>query len=185
VLIALLIASPTQARKRKAKILDAAASTINEALVKTPVADETCFAPNEPCDIKLVKFIASAQKSLDVAIFDINLDKVVHEIMVQSKKIPVRVVVDRKEASGGDKNTLVPLLRKAGVQVKYGHQRGIMHNKFVIVDRKTVETGSFNYTNGAAFKNNENQVYLATPAIVERYKARFETIWAAGDTPKN
>jgi phosphatidylserine/phosphatidylglycerophosphate/cardiolipin synthase-like enzyme len=177
-------AIPAHARTTKAKLTQASAHEINEALVKTPAADETCFAPDEPCDTKLIKFVQSAQKSLDVAIFDVNLDKLVHEIIVQSKKLPVRVVVDRKEAKGGDKGTLVPLLLKAGVTVKYGHQRGIMHDKFVIVDGKVIETGSFNYTNGAAFKNNENQVYLATPSIVTRYQNRFEKLWAEGQIVK-
>lgn len=177
----ILTTAPAQARSKKSNSTSAA-HAINEALVKAPGPDETCFAPDEPCDIKLEKFIQSAEKSLDIAIFDINLDKLVHDIAVQSKKIPVRMVVDKREAKG--KDSLVPLLVKLGVQVKLGHQWGIMHNKFVIADGKRVETGSFNYTNGAAFKNNENQVYLATPAIVERYRARFETIWSKADPIK-
>lgn len=167
-----------QAQTHKPKIAEAVKTIINEAMVKPPVADETCFTPDEPCDIKLILFIQSAKVSLDIAIFDVNLDKVVHEILVKSKKIPVRILVDRREAKGN--HSLVPLLLKAGANVRYGHQRGIMHNKYMIVDGKMIETGSFNYTNGAAFKNNENQVYLATPSIVERYKTRFDKIWSEG-----
>ena len=169
--------------KRMKKGQGAATPMVNEALVKTPVADEVCFAPSEPCDVKLYKFVQSAQKSLDVAIFDLNLDKLVHDILVQSKKIPVRVVVDRRQAKSD--HSLVPLLIKAGVQVRIGRQRGIMHNKFVIVDGRLVETGSFNYTNGAAFKNNENQVYLGSPTVVERYRKQFERIWNEGFTPSS
>jgi phosphatidylserine/phosphatidylglycerophosphate/cardiolipin synthase-like enzyme len=174
---------PAYGRIPKLKHVDASDLPISET-VKTPVADETCFAPDEPCDAKLTKFVQSAQKSLDIAIFDFNLDKLVHEILVQSKKVRVRLVVDRKQAKGGDRNTLAPVLIRAGAQVKYGHQRGIMHNKFIIVDGKMLETGSFNFTNGAAFKNNENQVYLATPSIIERYQMRFEKLWTEGDLAK-
>lgn len=174
-----LTVTQAQASTHKSKLMSGVTNIINEALVKPPVADELCFTPDDPCDIKLVKFINGAKTTLDIAIFDINLDKLVNELILQSKKIPVRILVDRREAKGG--HSLVPLLIKAGVQVRYGHQRGIMHNKFVIVDGKMIETGSFNYTNGAAFKNNENQIYLATPALVEKYKSRFEKIWARGD----
>lgn len=152
-----------------------------EATVSAPQADEVCFTPEEPCHVKLTKFIQSSHSSIDIAIFDINLDKLTHEVLAQAKKIPVRILVDRREAKSG--HSLAKTILASGAQLRYGHQKGIMHNKFVIVDGKMLETGSFNYTNGAAFKNNENQVYLATPAIVERYRKRFEKIWTEGDQP--
>jgi len=43
-----------------------------------------------------------------------------------------------------------------------------------------LETGSFNQTHGAAYSNNENQIYLANPKVLDRYKKRFEKIWAEG-----
>jgi phosphatidylserine/phosphatidylglycerophosphate/cardiolipin synthase-like enzyme len=91
----------------------------------------------------------------------------------------VRIVVDRKQAKG--KNSSVPLLIKAGAQVRFGKQRGIMHNKFTIVDGKMVQLGSFNYTHHASKANNENQIYLANPKIVERFQKRFERIWSKAD----
>jgi phosphatidylserine/phosphatidylglycerophosphate/cardiolipin synthase-like enzyme len=62
--------------------------------------------------------------------------------------------------------------------VRIGRQRGVMHNKFTIVDGRMVQTGSFNYTNSGSERNEENQIYLAKPAIVERYERRFEDIWS-------
>lgn len=165
-----------------AEIIDAIAKPVNEALVQAPADDEACFAPDEPCDVKLVKFVRSAKKSIDVAIFDLNLDKLVHELLLQSRKIPVRFVVDTRQAKSD--HSLVPMLIRSGAQVRIGRQRGIMHNKFLIVDGQRLETGSFNYTNGAAFKNSENQLYLATPAVVARYRARFEKLWSEGARPR-
>ena len=40
-----------------------------------------------------------------------------------------------------------------------------------------LETGSFNYTRDATERNNENQVYLGNPAIVEQYSKHFEELW--------
>src|SRR4051812_11129896 len=56
---------------------------IETSSIMTPVADEACFAPNEPCDVKLIKFVESAKISLDIAIFDINLESLVHAILLQ------------------------------------------------------------------------------------------------------
>jgi phosphatidylserine/phosphatidylglycerophosphate/cardiolipin synthase-like enzyme len=153
---------------------------IDAAFVKAPQDQEVCFSPEEHCDLKLLKFVQSAQKSIDVAIYDINLDQLVHALLIQSKKIPVRIIVDKKQAKGS--HSLVVLLLKAGANVRHGHQRGIFHNKFTIVDGKMVETGSFNYTNHASQANNENQIYLANPQIVDRFLKRFDTVWERADS---
>lgn len=168
-----------EARTQKKDPISSAVKAAQAALASPPTDLEVCFSPDEPCDVKLTKFIQSAKQSIDVAIYDINLDTFAHHLALLSKKIPVRVVVDRRQSKGT--HSIVPALIKNGVNVKYGHQRGIMHNKFTIVDGKFLETGSFNYTGHAAQANNENQVYLANPKVVERYKKRFEELWAQGD----
>ena len=142
---------------------------------QAPQANDVCFSPDEGCDEKLARFIASARTSLDIAIFDLTLDQIAHQILVQSNKIPVRVLVDRRQAKG--KYSLVRLLIKAGARVRVGYQRGIMHHKFTIVDGRILQTGSFNYTSGAARNNQENQVYISTSEVVARYKSRFEASW--------
>ena len=142
---------------------------------------ETCFSPDEGCDAKLVNFVSGAKKSIDMAIYDINLDQLVHHLAVQSKKLKVRVVVDRRQSKGS--HSLVSTLIKAGVEVRYGHQKGIMHNKFVIIDGKNLELGSFNYTNHATKANQENQLYLFSAPVVARYQERFDKIWESADQP--
>jgi len=39
--------------------------------------------------------------------------------------------------------------------------------------------GSFNFTHGAAFKNQENQLYLASPVIIQKYQDHFQKMWDA------
>jgi hypothetical protein len=171
--------SPGHASSLDSSVVKKAKRMIDEAMVKTPQDQEICFSPAELCDVKLIKLVQSAQKSIDLAIYDINLDQLVHEILLQSKKIPVRLIVDRRQAQGN--HSLVPLLKKAGTNIRYGHQRGIFHNKFTIVDHKMIETGSFNYTHHAATANHENQIYLANPKIVETYQKHFDDLWAQAD----
>lgn len=136
---------------------------------------EVCFSPGGNCDAKLTQFVQSAKKSIDVAIYDINLEAVIDALMAQSKKIQVRLIVDRRQAQ--EEHSGVPTLIRLGANVRYGHQRGIFHNKFTIVDGKMLETGSFNYTHDAAENNNENQAYLTDPSIVGQYAKHFEELW--------
>jgi phosphatidylserine/phosphatidylglycerophosphate/cardiolipin synthase-like enzyme len=180
VLTLIILTSPSaEAKSKKHPLINTLSKIVNTALVQPPRDLEVCFSPEEPCAIKLTKFIESAQKSLDIAIYDITLDQLAHQIILKSKKIPVRIIADRRQAKGN--HSLVPLLIKAGVNLRLGHQRGIFHNKFSIVDSINLETGSFNYTNHASTSNNENQIYLSNPTILNRYKDRFEKLWYAAD----
>ena len=147
--------SHTKAKKLGQLVVD----EVELATVTPPKDNEICFSPDEPCHYKLKKFIESATKTLDVAIYDLNEDSIVHAILVKSN------------------HSQVSLLQKAGVELRFGHQRGIMHDKFVITDGARLETGSFNYTHHAATANQENQVYLSTPEILSRYNARFNKMW--------
>jgi phosphatidylserine/phosphatidylglycerophosphate/cardiolipin synthase-like enzyme len=144
---------------------------------------KVCFSPDEHCDVPLVDFVAGAKTSLDVAIYDINRPALVTELVQKSKVMPVRVVVDRRQSLG--KSSKVSQLMKAGVQVRYGHQAGIMHDKFTIRDGAELETGSFNYTNHASVANQENQLYLDDPQVLSRYKERFEKMWASATDPNS
>jgi phosphatidylserine/phosphatidylglycerophosphate/cardiolipin synthase-like enzyme len=167
--------STAQARSAKASHTP---SLEDLATVSMPKDQDVCFSPEEQCDLKLIKLIQSAQTSIDVAVYDISLDMLAHQLLTQGKKIHVRILVDKRQSK--EKNSVVGLLIKAGANVRYGHQRGIMHNKFAIIDGKMMETGSYNYTNHATQANNENQIYLASPTIVKRYVDRFEKIWQEG-----
>jgi phosphatidylserine/phosphatidylglycerophosphate/cardiolipin synthase-like enzyme len=182
--LGLLPAGSAQAREHH-RVAGDLEEAIADQMTKAPEDLEVCFSPDERCDRKIVKFVASAQSSLDIAIYDVNLGSLVDLIIEKSKTIPVRMVVDRRQAK--EKASAVPRLIAAGVNIRYGKQRGsgIMHNKFVLVDGKMVETGSFNETNHASFYNNENQIYLANPKIVERYRKRFETLWDNGLKPRS
>jgi phosphatidylserine/phosphatidylglycerophosphate/cardiolipin synthase-like enzyme len=176
IVISLLV--PTaQAARRKSRLLKEVQGLIDEATVVAPVNHEVCFSPEERCDLKLVRFLETATSSIDLAVFDINLDQLVHAILVASRKgVRVRVLVDSRQAKGA--YSLVSTLKKGGVEVKRGSQRGLMHHKFMVLDGKRIETGSFNYTNHASRANQENQVYLNDPEIVSRFVGRFEKSWA-------
>ncbi len=149
---------------------------VDEAVVTAPVNHEVCFSPEERCDLKVLRFVETAKVSVDLAAFDINLDQLVHRLLVANREgIRIRVLVDQRQSKGA--YSLVSTLRKGGIEVRKGRQRGLMHHKFVIVDGKRLETGSFNFTNHASRANQENQVYLDDPVMVSRFQGRFEKSW--------
>ncbi len=166
---------PAFGKSLSRKLAEEVKDTVKYQVMEAPKDGEVCFSPDEDCDIKFVKFIQSAKKSLDIAVYDVTHPKIVHEILVAAKRMPVRVLVDRRQSKG--EHSLVSTLIKGGADVRLGVQRGIMHHKFTIVDGTRLETGSFNYTVGASAKNQENQIYLSDPAVVARYRTRFDQRW--------
>ncbi len=186
-LILSLTSTHTEARSikstlaKEARMLSKqAAEKIDDANTPAPKDNEACFAPDENCTEKLRKFILSAKESIDIAIFDINLKPIVDAIVEQSFKVKVRIIVNRKLSK--DSAPAIERFKENKMFYRVGKQKGIMHNKFTIVDGKRLETGSFNYTNGAAHSNQENQIYLATPGILDQYKNRFQKMWESGLT---
>jgi phosphatidylserine/phosphatidylglycerophosphate/cardiolipin synthase-like enzyme len=177
--------TPTRLLKstRKARV----ETRLNLNDVEVPKDKEVCFSPDEKCGEKIYKFIESAQKSLDIAIYDFNIPEIRDLILRKAAEpIKIRIIFDSKQSHGT--KSLIPILDRSqdmagNLRVISGKQKGsgIMHNKFIVRDAGTenemIETGSFNYTNHARLENNENQVYLADKEITTRYKKRFNEIW--------
>jgi phosphatidylserine/phosphatidylglycerophosphate/cardiolipin synthase-like enzyme len=50
----------------------------------------------------------------------------------------------------------------------------IAHNKVMIFDGQTVETGSFNFTDAAQYHNAENMLIIHNQALAQKYLANWE-----------
>ena len=55
-----------------------------------------------------------------------------------------------------------------------------MHHKVFIIDGEKVITGSYNFSNSAESKNDENIIMLENPEIAETYEQEFKRIYAQG-----
>lgn len=56
-----------------------------------------------------------------------------------------------------------------------------MHDKFMVIDGDTVETGSFNYSHAAAEYNAENALLIRNdPALAAAYEREWQRLWAEG-----
>ena len=60
--------------------------------------------------------------------------------------------------------------------IRGGHG-GIMHNKFCVIDNQTVITGSYNRTNNAEFKNEENITIEKDPEQASKYSVQFRQLF--------
>ena len=126
--------------------------------------------------------ITNAQSEILVAAYSFTSKPIAAALVdAQTRGVKVLVVADKKGNSA--KYSAVTFLANKGVPVRLNGQYAIMHNKFMIIDRQDVQTGSFNYTQAAAKSNAENALLLrGVPDLAATYAMDFQKLWAEADT---
>ena len=56
-----------------------------------------------------------------------------------------------------------------------------MHHKVIVIDRETVIFGSFNFSDSANSRNDENLLIVHDATFVEYFIEEFNTVWAEGN----
>lgn len=134
----------------------------------------------------LITLINQAQVSIDGAMFEFNLENVAKALIAAEKRgVKVRIVYDDDHTAGDPQ---IDELAAAGIPTVPDKRSAYMHNKFFVIDGKTVWTGSFNISINAAYKNNENAVVVVSPELAANYTTEFEEMFAGKfgpDSPKN
>ncbi|OWK35179.1 putative endonuclease protein [Fimbriiglobus ruber] len=126
----------------------------------------------------MVQVISEAKQSVHVAAYGFT-SKPVAQALIQAHQrgVEVEVVLDKSNASARYSEAWE--IAQAGIPVRIAYQYAIMHDKFVIVDGVTVETGSFNFTTAAEEHNAENVLVLRDdPQVAGAYEANWKKLWA-------
>jgi len=125
---------------------------------------QTAFSPS-PAAIKLVvNTIGHAESSIKVAAYSFTSEKVSGALLdAHTRGVEVRVLLDKRQAA--HHYPAIEELRTAGIPIRINRHYAIMHDKYLIIDDKTVETGSFNYTGNAERHNAENVIRSAGQII--------------------
>jgi len=93
--------------------------------------------------------------------------------------VDVKVIADAR--SNGGKYTAVTFLANQGVPVRLNDRYGIMHNKFMVIDDTTLETGSLNYSAAAVDKNAENVLVIRDAStLAGQYAEEWARLWDEG-----
>ena len=117
------------------------------------------FSPSQGGLGLVLKAINSAKQNICMATYSFTSRPVVSALMAaQERGVKIKIVSDEKANSG--KYTATRYLANHGFNVRLNGNYAIMHNKFIVVDNKTVETGSFNYSAAAVKKNAENVIVI-------------------------
>lgn len=138
---------------------------------------KTYFSPNGGCLKAVVSAINKSQKTVDIAVYYFT-SKLIARALVNAKErgVKVRIVLDKNQQKEIFSKSRYLIQR--GFEVRYYKGEGTMHNKFAVVDKKALITGSFNWTPTADWKNEENLLIITNKHTVGKYSQRFEYLWS-------
>lgn len=157
------------------------------AFASADMAVQACFSPQGKCSTHIVREIENARRELLVAVYAFTSDDL-FAALVQAKKrgLMVQVIIDREFDSRNDKSKgkflelqRIPVRRLSGGKPPHSAREvGLMHQKFAIIDRRIVFTGSYNWTQAADSFNDENLlIFRDAGPLAEEYRRIFNRLW--------
>jgi phosphatidylserine/phosphatidylglycerophosphate/cardiolipin synthase-like enzyme len=147
---------------------------------------EYAFSPDKGAEALVLEVINSAQSEVRVMAYSITSASIVSALLNARKRgVVVALVVDHKsnisQDASGKARAALSALANAGCHVRTVSAYQIHHDKVIIVDRKTVETGSFNFSKAAATKNSENVLVVwDNPDLAEGYLKHWRSRFSQG-----
>jgi phosphatidylserine/phosphatidylglycerophosphate/cardiolipin synthase-like enzyme len=122
----------------------------------------------------LIASVDAARLSVDVAIYSFSLRELGNALLrARDRGVAVRVVME----SDNRERSLPQALIEAGIPILGDRREGLMHNKFVIIDRSEVWTGSMNFTNDGVYNDNNNLIHIRSVKVAENYLTEFEEMY--------
>jgi len=125
-------------------------------------------------DVPLAKAIGSARLSIDVAAYSLSLNSVrVALINAHKRGVTVRVVMESTNMDRSDPQQII----EAGIPVVGDERQGLMHDKFIVIDKSEVWLGSMNFTDSGAYEDNNNIMRIYSTKMAENYSKEFEEMF--------
>jgi phosphatidylserine/phosphatidylglycerophosphate/cardiolipin synthase-like enzyme len=136
---------------------------------------EDAFSPNQGATALVIKTIRTAKKSIHVAAYSFTSRPIAEALTAaHDRGVDVEVVLDKSQRRG----KMATYIAAHGVPTRINSHYSIMHDKFMVIDGKTLELGSFNYTAAAEKKNAENVLVIhGNKKVVHDYEAQWRVLW--------
>jgi phosphatidylserine/phosphatidylglycerophosphate/cardiolipin synthase-like enzyme len=153
------------------------------SIIRSPQRDlavqhpaEAWFSPQGGLSLRIASLLESARTSIDICVFTITDDRVAAAISDSARRgINVRIVTDDEKSM--DRGSDIERFVREGIPVRMDDSPDHMHNKFAIIDRTRLMTGSYNWTYSADKHNQENVIVTSDPILLTAFIAEFEKLW--------
>ena len=125
-------------------------------------------------DGPLVQSIDKAKLSIDVAAYSLSLNSVRFALInAHNRGVTVRIVMESENMDRSDPQALI----EAGIPIVGDEQPGLMHDKFMVIDKSEVWLGSMNFTDSGTYDDNNNLMRVLSTKLAENYTTEFEEMF--------
>jgi phosphatidylserine/phosphatidylglycerophosphate/cardiolipin synthase-like enzyme len=138
------------------------------------------FSPKDQLAERLIELIDKEDKSIKIAIYSMSHIGIAKALeRAKERQVAIEVLVD--PFSVKVQSSIHRLLGKGiplfvwdqGIRMGARRRKALMHDKFCVFGNHTVWTGSFNFTNDANLRHQENAVAMQSKEIAQNYLAQF------------
>ncbi|HBH6890253.1 TPA: phospholipase D family protein [Serratia marcescens] len=143
---------------------------------------QTGFSPEGTAQQLVLSVIGEARHDIRVMGYAFTSPEIAKALIAAYRRgVDVRIVVDEKANQNRAGRAALNLLANAGVNVRTVNTYKYLHDKMIVVDGVTTETGSFNFSRAANRANSENVVVLRDmPEVARSYLAHWQSRWIQG-----
>jgi phosphatidylserine/phosphatidylglycerophosphate/cardiolipin synthase-like enzyme len=157
---------------------DVVAETPNPSVTLDGTQVDTYFSPDDHVLTALYDLLSGADESIYFLAYSFTSNELGDVIRQKADAgLEVKGVMDEEQIASNTGTEFDPF-RQAGVDVLIDGNDGLMHHKVFIVDEKIVVLGSYNFSNSAEEKNDENIVIVYNEKIAEFFMQEFERVYA-------
>ncbi|MEA3306766.1 MAG: phospholipase D-like domain-containing protein [Elusimicrobiota bacterium] len=142
------------------------------------------FSPRGSTEKHIINAINASKKHITAAIFSFYSYPIAQALADAAKRgVDVKMIIDRVQ---GSQSTVVKYVMDNGVKLRWtrGHNKGVMHHKFSIMDEKILMTGSFNWSNNAQKNNFENMFYTTSGHYIKGFTQEFNEVYETAYVPE-
>lgn len=134
---------------------------------------EAHFSPHGGCTEAVVSELEGARETIQVQAYSFTSTPIARALVAAHRRgVHVTVILDPSNRK--EQNSRVSSLLEAGVPTYVDPQHAIAHNKIMIIDGRSIVTGSFNFTNAAERNNAENLLVIRNdPPLCAAYDQNF------------
>ena len=135
-----------------------------------PVINQASF---QDIENKILTELDKAKVSIHLSVAWFTNKRLIDKLLEKQKQgLDIKIIINDDEIN-----------RKSGINFgdlkvfkRLGTHGGCMHNKFCVIDNQIVITGSYNWTNNAEFKNDENISIAIDPKQATEYSVEFKKL---------
>ena len=125
-------------------------------------------------DVPLVAAIDAARLSIDVAAYSLTLNSVRNALLnAHDRGVTIRMVMESTNMDSSD----VERLLEAGISIVGDKQDGLMHDKFMVIDKSEVWLGTMNFTDSGAYDDDNTLMRILSTKMAENYSKEFDEMF--------